>query len=141
MQLSGTHDIDRRRSWTGDLTLQRIFQRSRSIAPTTGPTVPVSPFDFDRQITHTVSGEIAYRQTQMFDVPRLSFTSRLRMSFDSQHQSQALVPLPDRESGSWENRLDWQVGRLDASLSLRAGRVDDTWRNTFSLRLLRNFGD
>ena len=141
LQLSGTHELDRRRSWTGDLTLQRIFQRSRSLAPATDPSLPPNPFDFDRQITHTVSGEIAYRHTFLFDVPRLTLTSRLRVSHDAQRQAQALVPLPDRESASWENRLDWQIGRLDASLGLRAGRIDDTWRHTLHLRLLRNFGD
>lgn len=144
LQISGSHEIDRRRSWNGNLTLQRLFQRARTTdilpAPVAGDP-PTTVFDFDRLITHSASGELSYRQMQVWDVPQLRFASILRLSGDAQHQRRVLVPLPERETGSWENRLDWRVGRLDAAATLRASRVDGRCRTALTLQVIRSFGD
>lgn len=138
-QLNGAHEIDRQRRWSGNLTVQRMFQRARDLADPL--LAPSTVFDFDRQITHSASGELGYQQVPVFNVPRLRFSSTLRISADAQHQRDTLVALPDRETASWENRLDWRVGRLDAYAALRASRTDGLWRSTLTLRVLRNFGD
>jgi hypothetical protein len=134
-QLSGTHDIDRRRSWTGDITLQRAVQQSLPVPVSGGFTLPAL-----HETHQSASGELAWRHLAMFDVPRLNFSSRLRVALDNQLQAEALLPLPQRETLSWENRLDYRVGRLDSSLALRWSRVD---RRRFTLlmwRLQRSFG-
>lgn len=136
-QLSGSWELDRERGWSGDLTVQRVFQRA---LPLPGEPV-VDVFGFNRQITTSASGEFAWRQLRVFGVPRLRFTSRVRLAHDAQWQTRALVALPDRETGSWENRLDWQVGRLDTSLALRLARQDGAWREFLQWRVLRAFGD
>jgi hypothetical protein len=76
----------------------------------------------------------------MFDVPRLNFTSRLRLALNSQRLTDEIVPLPQRETGSWENRLDYQVGRLESSWSVRLSRVDARQFLLFMWRLQRTFG-
>jgi hypothetical protein len=134
-QLSGTHDIDRRRSWTGDLTLQRAVQQSLPVALVGGGTLPAL-----QQTHQSASGELTWRHLAMFDVSRLNFSSRLRVALDTQLQAEALLPLPQRETLSWENRLDYRVGRLDSALSLRWSRVDQRRFTLLMWRLQRSFG-
>lgn len=134
LQLSGNYEIDRFRGWSGDLTVQRVFQRSLTFQ-----ALPQDSFLFDRVITHTASGEITWRQQRLFGVPRLRFQSRLRLSHDTQYLSSALVSVPDRESASWENRLDYLIGRLEASATLRVAKTDELWRELLLLRLQRSF--
>jgi len=134
-QLSGTHELDRRRSWSGDITLQRSSQRSLPVALAEG--LPLAAL---RQSTRSASGELTWRHLAMFDVPRLNFTSRLRVALNSQRLTDEIVPLPQRETGSWENRLDYQVGRLESSWSVRLSRVDARQFLLFMWRLQRTFG-
>ncbi|MBL0088440.1 MAG: hypothetical protein IPP44_18000 [Ideonella sp.] len=134
-QLSGTHELDRRRSWTGDLTLQRAAQQSLPIPLAEGTALPAL-----HETHQSASGELTWRHLAMFDVPRLNFSSRLRLALNSQLQTEALVPLPQRETLAWENRLDYRVGRLDSSLSLRWSRVDQRRFTLLMWRLQRSFG-
>lgn len=136
LQVSGTHEIDRFRSWSGDLTVQRVFQHSLVLPTTIGPA---SPFGFERQITHTASGDLSWRQQRVFGVPRLRFQSRLHLSHDARSQANALLAIPDREDASWENRLDYQIGRLETSALVRLSRTDGLWRGLGHLRVQRNF--
>ncbi len=134
-QVSGTHELDRRRSWTGDLTWQRSVQSSTPL-----PTVTVPDVSRFTQNQRNASGELTWRHLRVFDVPRLNFTSRLRVALNTQRQSDEILALPDRETASWENRLDHQVGRLENSFSMRVSKVDGR-RNVFLMwRLQRNFG-
>ena len=135
-QISGNLEIDRYSSWSGDLSVQRIFQRSLTSTP-----LPDDPFGFDRQIAHNASGEVSYRHNRAFSVPRLRFVSRLRVSGDRQSLRSALASISDRETLSWENRLDYQVGRLESGVLMRFGESDGVWRRTLTLRVQRNFGE
>jgi hypothetical protein len=134
-QLSGTFELDRRRSWSGDITLQRSSQRSLPL-----PLAEGLPLAALQQSTRSASGELTWRHLAMFDVPRLNFTSRLRLALNSQRLTDEIVPLPQRETGSWENRLDYQVGRLESSWSVRLSRVDARQFLLFMWRLQRTFG-
>ena len=135
-QVSGTHQIDRRRSWSGNLTLQSTMQRSLPLvqARANDPALPV------QQRSQSANGEVAWVHNRMFDVPRLNFSSRLHLSFDTQRQPGELIPLPDRESAAWENRLDYRVGRLESSFSLRVALVDGRQQFFAVWRLQRTFG-
>lgn len=135
LQLSGTHEIDRRRSWSGDLTLQKALQGSLPLPLADGSVLPAL-----RQSSHNASGELSWRQLAMFDVPRLDFSSRLRVALNSQRQTDEILPLPQRETLSWENRLDYRIGRLDSSASLRWSRVDARRHLLLSWRVQRSFG-
>ncbi len=135
LQINGTYELDRLHSWSGDLTVQRVFQSSLML----DPLLPQNSTGATRQITHTASGEITWRQQRLFGTPRLRFQSRLRLSYDTRSAFNDLLPISDREEASWENRIDYQIGRLDTSGLVRVSRTDGLWRALLHLRLQRNF--
>jgi len=135
LQVSGTYELDRFRSWSGDMTIQHVYQRSLVLQ--VGPQAP--SFGYSEQTTYTASGEITWRQQRLFGVPRLRYQSRLRLSLDARRQSNELFSVADREDASWENRVDYQIGRLDTSGSVRVSRTDGLWRGLMQLRVQRNF--
>jgi hypothetical protein len=132
-QLSGNFSFDRSRTLGGDLTLQRVTQRSGNLQQldVLGP----------RTGSAAASGEITYRQQRLFGLPRLRFTSRLRLAQDVLKQAGTFITIPDRETRLWENRLDWLVGRLETQLMFRISEVDGKRRNFLMLRMQRSFGD
>jgi hypothetical protein len=93
-----------------------------------------------RQQSQSASGELSWRHNRMFDVPRLNFTSRLRLSLNTQNQSNQIVPLPDRETASWENKLEYRVGRLESAFTMRIARTDGRQQAFVMWRLQRTFG-
>lgn len=133
-QLSGTWGFDRNSSLSGDLTAQRVDQRSADaihdgqllLGPQNG--------------LHSASGEITYRHNRLFGVPRLRFTSRLKLAQDVLKQPGVLATIPDRETRLWENRLDWSIGRLDTQLVFRVSEVDARRRKYLMVRVQRSFG-
>jgi len=136
-QLSGTLQFDRNQSLSGDLTVQWSKQR-------TGDT-----FDFAQggivsslpTASTSRGGELSYRHNRLFDVPRLRFSSRLRITEDVQDQPGVLVLIPDRETRLWENRLDWNIGRLESQLVLRISWVEGQRRDVLMWRVQRTFGN
>jgi hypothetical protein len=133
-QLSGNFEFDNRRSLTGDLTYQETTQenslRLDNLSLVTG-----------RQTSRGASGEIVYRHQRPFGVPRLRFESRLKLAQDVLRQPGTLLSLPDRETKLWENRLDWSLGRIDATIILRLSEVDGRQREAFMFRIQRTFGN
>lgn len=136
-QLSGTHDIDRHRSWSASLSAQSSVQRSLQVLQVGDAA---SLLTNQRQRSHSAGGEVTWRHNRMFDVPRLNFSSRLHVSMGTQRSSDQLLPLPDRETAAWENKLDYRVGRLESSVSLRVSRVDGRQQVFAMWRLQRSFG-
>lgn len=135
-QLSGNFDFDRNRSLSGDLTWQRIEQPSGDPLGGLGLTA-----DAQRSGSRSAGGEITYRQQRLFGVPRLRFTSRLKLAQDVLNQPGVLATIPDRETRLWENRLDWLVGRLQTQIVLRISEVDGRRRDFLMWRIQRNFGN
>jgi hypothetical protein len=132
-QLSGNFNFDRSQSLGGDLTLQRVAQRSGDLQQPDGLGLRTS--------STGASGEITYRQQRLFGIPRLRFSSRLKLAQDVLKQAGTFTTIPDRETRLWENRLDWRVGRLDTQLMFRISEVDGKRRNFLMLRVQRSFGD
>lgn len=135
LQINGTFEVDRFRSWSADMTVQRVYQNTLVFDLLRLQNDP----GLLRQITHTASGEISWRQQRVFGVPRLRFQSRLRLSYDTRSSSNELLAVSDREDASWENRLDYQIGRLDTSGQVRISRTDGVWYGVVHLRIQRNF--
>lgn len=135
-QVSGNFDFDRNRSLSGDLTWQGIEQRSGD--PLDGLGLPA---DVLRSGSRSIGGELTYRQQRLFGVPRLRFTSRLKLAQDVLNQPGVLATIPDRETRLWENRLDWLVGRLQTQVVLRISEVEGRRREFLMWRVQRNFGD
>ena len=136
-QLSGIFEFSRYQTLSGDLTMQRIRQRGGDVV-TPGPgglRILGEPTG-----SSGVSGEIAFRQTRLFGVPRLRFVSRLKLAQDVLSQQGTLATVADRETRLWENRLEWSVGRLETHLVLRISESDGVRREFLMWRLQRGFG-
>jgi hypothetical protein len=133
-QLSGNFEFDRNRTLGGDLTFQRSRQRTSD-----QPQLDGSVITGERTASRGASGEIVYRHQRLFGVPRLLFTSRLKLAQDVLNQPGTIASIPDRETRLWENRLDWSVGRLDTQLVLRFSQVDHKRRDFLMWRIQRSF--
>jgi hypothetical protein len=136
-QLSGNFVLDRSQSLSGDLTAQRTLQR-------TGDTLLRSNdvgFIEERSSSSSMGGEIVYSHQRLFGIPRLRFSSRLKLVQDMLDQPGAFVTIADRETRVWENRLDWLVGRLQTQLIFRISEIDGKRREYLTFRLQRSFGD
>lgn len=130
-QLSGNLEFDNRRSLSGDLTFQHTRQDSGLL---------LDGLAAGTVTTTGASGELTYQHQRLFGVPRLRFISRLKLAQDVLKQPGTLLSLPDRETRLWENRLDWNIGRLDAQLILRMSQVDGRGRQSLMFRVQRSFG-
>lgn len=135
-QLSGNWQIDRNRSLTGDLTIQRSHHQGGQLR---GPGS--LPFTGSSASSTSAGGELNYRQQRVFGVPGLRFTSRLRLARDVLREAGTLASIPDRETRLWENRLDWSIGRLDTQVLLRLSEIDGRREDLLMFRVQRNFGD
>lgn len=116
LQVSINESMGRNATWGGNLTMQATRQEtSTASASTITPTTTTTT-------TTTSSADLSYRHQRAFNVPRLRFTSELRISGD------APVPVlatPDQqEARSWENRFDYSIGRLQLRLSARVAEVN-----------------
>ena len=116
IQLQRRQTIDGRRSLSGNLTVQAVYQ------------------DFNGRAnndTVTATGQLSYRHADVFGVPRLRFVSDLRTS------------RADVESGidrtEWENRLNYSIGLVDASFSWRRIVLDAEAFNLIYLQADRRF--
>jgi hypothetical protein len=131
-QVSGGLRLDNQRSFTGDLTYQQTWQRGNTV----GHTLDAASERIGRS---SVGGEISYRHNNLFGVPRLHFSTRIRLAQDVLRQPGSLLSLPDRETRLWESRLTWNVGRLDADLNLRLSQIDGHNVRSFLFRVQRSF--
>jgi len=135
-QLSGNFEFGYGRSLTGDLTYQRTNQRPSDLR--NDPLLAADPVVQTR--SSGAAGEITFRQNQVMGIPRLRFLSRVRLAQDVLKQPGQLLSIPDRETRLWENRLDWNIGRLETALELRLSRIDGRRIDSLWFRVQRNFG-
>ncbi|MHB1293134.1 MAG: hypothetical protein ACYCY5_13260 [Sulfuricella sp.] len=130
LQASRNEGLTRNASWAGNLTIQMVRQKTgimpfayynTPVATDTTPDTPVTT-------TTTSSADLSYRHQRAFGVPRLRFVSELRIYGD--------MPLPVfagprlQESRSWENRLDYTIGRLQLRLSARVSEISSSNTST-----------
>lgn len=121
LQLSRRTQLSRHANWSGNLTLQA----------TRSDTTQVDVFAGVQRDSHPGwqqfhSGSLTYENQRAFDVPRLRYTALL--SLDSQQLERRIdgnVDAPrERVTASFENRLDYAIGRLETRLSARLVRFD-----------------
>ncbi len=124
-QLSSSSRLSMNSGLTGNLTIQAVRQVARGV-PDTG-------------IHASSSGNLMYRHNQAFGVPRLRFTSDLKLN------ANVATPLPwvenEGQRSMWENRLDYMVGRLDMRLCVRLSKIEKTYRTSILFQIRRGFGD
>ena len=116
-QASRIQNISRLSTLSGDLTLQTVYR------------------DFTGQPNNntvtSATGQINYQHMRIFGVPRLQFQSDLRLSQASTEEG--------ANRDEWENRLDYGIGLVTASLSYRI--LNDGVNNSKLLyfRVMRQF--
>ena len=124
LQLSRDQDLGRRSSITGDITVQYVNMR-REAADGAGAV------NIDESDTTTATGRIMFQHYQMLGVPRLQFSSDFMISNTS---TEGAI---DRQD--WENRLSYQVGKLETSVSYSLTETDSRNYDLLYFRLMRRF--
>jgi len=130
LQASLTQVSGNRSSWNGNLTLQG----TRQITPDT----PDGGFDV------AASGDLSYLNTRFFGINRLRFISQYKVNdtrFSNRNSGQLEAISRNQESRSWENRMEYAIGRTNLSLGLRLAEVEGEARYLLQLKLTRFFGD
>ena len=124
LQLSRDQDLGRKSSITGDITVQYVNVR-REAADGVGAV------DVDENDTTTSTGRIMFQHYQMLGVPRLQFSSDFMVSNTSTDGA------IDRQD--WENRLSYQIGKLETSVSYSLTETDSRNYDLLYFRLMRRF--
>ena len=122
MQATLDETFSRFASWNGNLTVQ-IVRQGAGTTPATTNTI--------------ASADLGYRHQRAFNVPRLRFTSDLRVTGD------AYIPVlatPDQQdSVSWDNRLDYSIGQTQLRLNARLAKVNKITQSLYLFSLTRQF--
>lgn len=123
LQASRNESLSRNASWVGNLTIQAVRQGVGAM--------PVTTFV-------TSSADLSYRHQRAFGVPRLRFASELRIYGDA--PLPVLLSPQQQETRSWENRLDYSIGRAQMRLSARIAEINNKPNSLLMFTLNRQFG-
>jgi hypothetical protein len=129
VQLSGQAQFGRHASALANLTVQGVRQET--------PSSPARGFN------RTINGGVTYQHAQVFGVPRLRYlASYNRNDFQLNSRLQGDLDAPREQiNQSFEQRLEYRVGRIEARLSFRLAEVDGKKNALIFFRLAREFGD
>lgn len=136
-QATGNMPSGRYGTWVAGLTSQ-VTRQSRELVPDTSQ--PNSVMVTNVSTTSKMSsGNVSYRNQRVFYVERLQFNSDFRI------YGQALLPTlggpQDQESSSWENWLEYTIGRLQLRFDARFAKNGQSINKSYQFRLTRDFGD
>lgn len=137
LQASQNESLSRYSSLSGNLTMQAVRQQT-SVAQIASPNIPNIPVT----TYATSSADLSYRHQRAFGVPRLSFVSELRIYADLPVPGLTVGP-QQQDSRSWENRLDYSIGRLQLRASARVSEIrnSSTRQTLLMFSMNRPFGD
>lgn len=127
LQYSGFFRFNRHTQLLGDITLQKSKQKT-----------------VDDQSETTVSnGQLELFRERLFQVPRLQFRSRLKISKQQSENERFIAGLKNdtNTDSSWENSLHYRIGRLEAQLNLDFIESNDEIDRLIKIRITRSFGD
>jgi hypothetical protein len=128
LQANGQLQFSRHSLSGANLTVQAIRQST--------PTTPSAGFNT------TSGGTLSYQHLRAFDVPRLRYTVLLaanQTQYATRIEGDVNAPR-QRVSGSFEQRLDYAVGRIEMQLLARSARIEGQRNELIFLRLNRQFG-
>ena len=129
LQVTRTLALGRDRALSGNLTVQTTRRISNR------PHVEKSVNEGRPETS--VSADLNYRHQNLFGVPRLQFFSQLQVN--RQELIQAFGTQSQRETLSWENRLDYSIGRLETRFLIRFSEFDGTRYSLVMFRATRRF--
>ena len=124
---SGSIRFDRLTQLSGNITLQRTRQKE-------GGTQSEST---------VTNGQLLYTRNRAFQVPRLVFNSELRLN-QQQSESELIISTVNdntQTDQSWENSLNYLIGRLELSVDLDFIKIRSHYDRVIRFQLTRSFGD
>lgn len=116
-QASRYQTLTHRSTLSGHLTLQTVRRHFE--------------FGSNNGTVTSATGQVTYTQQTLFNLPRLQFNSDLRISQASTAEG--------RDRNEWENRLDYTIGLVDTSLSLRLMNDGNNNASLLYFRVIRRF--
>ena len=129
LQASGQGQFGRFSSASVNLTLQGTRQDT--------PSSPASGFN------RSINGGASYQHLQVFGIPRLRYVAQYNRSDFQLNTRLSGDPNAPREqvNASFEQRLEYNVGKVDARLMLRFAEVDGKKNALIFFRLARQLGN
>jgi len=127
LQYTGAHLFDRFTRLSGNLTLQWSNTEDGD----------------DKSRSNVTNGQLEFTRDRFFQVPRLVFTSRLSLS-RQQSETERVISEVNEDTDtdeSWENSLDYRIGRLSARVDLEFVKADGSYDRLFKIQFIRSFGD
>ena len=128
-QASGQIQFSRNSSAGANLTLQGVRQST--------PSTPGAGFNFNS------SGNLSYFHARAFNVPRLRYSALYNINesqFRTRLQGDVNAPR-ERVNQSFEQRLDYSVGRIAMRLSMRIAEIEGRRNSMVFFQLGREFGN
>ncbi len=128
LQLDRQAEIDIRRQWFANLSLQITRQRTGASGP---------------EVNASADGTISYRERDLFSVSNLSFLSELMASALGLEE---FISESDRNIETeefrteWRNLVEYRIGRVITSLEGSIFREDEELGNMVMFRIRRDFG-
>lgn len=123
LQFSGQMNFQSNSSLNGTLSIQTVRRAYAN--------------ESDKGFDTYSTASLVYQHFRVLNVPRLRFTSDLKLN------SESVLPVAFTEYNNkrdvWENRLDYSIGRLDLRLSYRKSVIKNTQHDLLMLKLKRWF--
>ena len=97
----------------------------------------------DESVDTVTNGNLEYRRSRLFKVPRLVFRSRLTLSQQQSVTERIVGEIIENEDNNetWENSIEYLIGRLEASVNLDFIKANESYDRIFKIQLIRSFGD
>lgn len=139
LQLSGQAQFSQYSVGSANFTVQHTSQESGSfVFP--GGSVPLPQARISDNTS--VSGSLSYQHVRFMKVPRLFFTSQFT-AYQNNFSRAAGDPNAPPEQVSWtfENRIDYFIGRLNLRFGVRLAEIDGRENALLFARINRAFGN
>lgn len=125
LQASRNEHLARNQSLIGNLTIDG----SRS----GGNDVEATPF------AATPNADLNYHHQRLLGVKNMDFTSTLRIQGNNMMSSQNLTATQDQSSVSWDNTLNYFIGRLKMRFYTHMAKVDNIPQSSILFTVTRSF--
>ena len=124
---SGLLRFDRLTQLSGNITLQLTREKEGST----------------RSESRVTNGHLLYTRNRAFQIPRLVFNSELGLNRQQSESERTISAVNDntQTEQSWENSLNYLIGRLELSVDLDFIKVGNGYDRLLKFQLTRSFGD
>ena len=136
LQANGQMQINRYSSGGANMTIQGTRQTMNIFSNLGTPAAPTGGFNW------TTNGGLNYQHMRAFGVPRLRYTAMFNANqFQNRTRFEGDINAPiARINKSFEQRLDYNIGRVETQLLLRFAEMEGRSSNSIFFRIIRPFG-